>query len=167
MGFAFHLGSWVMMKISFATLRNCYVVFVDWHRISCWIGARLPWKTIRERAAASAAPATPSPLPVATLVVGTLLVAGNIWAGALKQMDGWPLSCYPRFDGIVGESHLPCPILDLESIHSGVFLHIVRHDDEIVGECYRCDEEITLANRTPPRGVPNAPVNFGSRSIEW
>jgi hypothetical protein len=39
------------------------------------------------------------------MIVGGLLVVGNVWAGALAKMDGWPLACYPLFNGIVGESY--------------------------------------------------------------
>ena len=54
------------------------------------------------------AAARPAERPWAVMVIGTMLVAGNLWAGALAKMDGWPLACYPLFNGMVGESYRPC-----------------------------------------------------------
>jgi len=38
--------------------------------------------------------------PRGVVVVGTLLVAGNVAFGALQIGDGWPFACYPTFRGI-------------------------------------------------------------------
>jgi predicted DCC family thiol-disulfide oxidoreductase YuxK len=38
--------------------------------------------------------------PRAVVVVGTLLVAGNVAFGALQISNGWPFACYPTFRGI-------------------------------------------------------------------
>ena len=38
--------------------------------------------------------------PRAIVVVGTLLVAGNVAFGALQISNGWPFACYPTFRGI-------------------------------------------------------------------
>ncbi len=88
MGLSFHMMTYLTLNIEFETLRNCYVVFVDWGRL------------LRRRAApAMASPPGWRPL-TATAVAGTLLVVGNLWAGATRAMDGWPLACYPPFDGL-------------------------------------------------------------------
>ena len=34
-----------------------------------------------------------------------MLIAGNIWAGAIRAMEGWPLACYPPFDGLSEPSY--------------------------------------------------------------
>jgi len=40
-GLSFHLGTWVMMRISFRTLRNAYVIFFEWqylgYRLGRWL----------------------------------------------------------------------------------------------------------------------------------
>jgi hypothetical protein len=110
-GIGFHAATELIMQISFWSLRNCYVVFFDWHRIFGWIGRRFA-DGVGHRAPASTAagpPPAPAPdprgRPVAVMIVGGLLVVGNVWAGALAKMDAWPLACYPLFNGIVGESY--------------------------------------------------------------
>jgi hypothetical protein len=40
-GFGFHWMTSVTLNIQFETLRNCYVVFVDWSRLFGWIGRKL------------------------------------------------------------------------------------------------------------------------------
>lgn len=92
LGVGFHIMTYMILNIEFETLRNCYVVFVDWGRIRQWLRKRYaqPMKIPLSR---------PAPV-MATAVAGTFLVAGNVWAGAMRAMDGWPLSCYPPFDGL-------------------------------------------------------------------
>lgn len=104
-GLGFHFATQQIMQISFWSLRNCYVMFFDWHRILGWIGRRL------RGAGPALAPARPADAsgtathPLAVMVVGSLLVVGNLWTGALAKMDGWPVAGYPLFNGIVGESY--------------------------------------------------------------
>jgi predicted DCC family thiol-disulfide oxidoreductase YuxK len=38
----------------------------------------------------------------ATIAVGGFLVAGNMFFGAMQVEAGWPLACYPRFNGLRG-----------------------------------------------------------------
>jgi len=40
----------------------------------------------------------------AVVVVGCLLLAGNIRMGSIREQDGWPFACFPLFDGIKGDS---------------------------------------------------------------
>ncbi len=48
-----------------------------------------------------AVPSRVTPLTMyATVAVGSFLLAGNIFFGVMKVEAGWPLACYPRFDGL-------------------------------------------------------------------
>jgi hypothetical protein len=190
-GFGFHWMTSVTLNIQFETLRNCYVLFVDWRRLFGWIGRklfpeelsisfpsslvyrrtvavlrafdmldRIQWTerkgsaedpiypaigVIGERKltgfslhllAAARMPLVWPFLPflylifhtstravsnnavvpltranahgrrsVAVVVMGSLLLIANIWAGTIRAMDGWPFACYPPFDGLSEPSY--------------------------------------------------------------
>jgi hypothetical protein len=95
LGLGFHSMTEMVMNIQFESLRNCYVIFVSWGRI----GKRLRALTGLRRAAGNPR-ISPEPRVAATAALGGLLVAGNIWAGATRAVDGWPLACYPPFEGL-------------------------------------------------------------------
>ena len=217
MGFSFHWLTNAVMRIGFESLRNCYVVFIDWYRGLSWIGGRLfrhslvvvydgqcsfcrrsvalirlfdwlgriEWLDVHDertrareklrsvsdeallreihavcgdrvwvgydayRAIASRVPLfwvawpllylfpiptigrwtyqalararTCSPVTplsvrqafrrstarsvVLVTLIGGALVLGNVWAGAARIHDGWPLASYPLFDGITPPSY--------------------------------------------------------------
>ena len=88
MGVSFHLMTNFTLNIGFESLRNCYTVFVDWARI------------IKRRVQIPTPSASFWQVGRATAAVGIILVAGNLWAGGMRAMDGWPLACYPPFDGL-------------------------------------------------------------------
>jgi vitamin K-dependent gamma-carboxylase-like protein len=96
LGLGFHLNTNLTLNIPFATLRNCYVVFVDW----CGLLRRMRLFPPNLHRVPAAGPDPPDVFPTATAMVGTLLIAGNLWAGAIRAMDGWPVACYPPFDGL-------------------------------------------------------------------
>lgn len=184
MGFAFHWMTYATLDISFNTLRNCYVIFVDWGALCRRVGHRLflddlsiyhapslkhrrvvsavrrfdvfdriTWiegdafcptsfpfgviagKRLQGMALYCAAiarmpfliPALPFLLPIshlsfrtnreesavvaslddsnrsgsaAVIVMGSVLLAANIWAGTIRATNGWPFACYPPFDGL-------------------------------------------------------------------
>ena len=91
LGAGFHLATQTTMNIEFETLRNCYVLFVDWRgllkRITGSTEDEAPIDVDRGSSSAIA-------------IAGVLLLAGNAWAGAMRMIDGWPLACYPPFDGL-------------------------------------------------------------------
>jgi hypothetical protein len=76
----FHAGIEAMMRIPFASLWLCYVVFVDWK--------------------GSVSPARDRFRPEWSL--GVTLLAGNVWFGAMGWMNGWPFACYPTFQWRAG-----------------------------------------------------------------
>lgn len=49
---------------------------------------------------ASGRPTAPGRAPVGAIVVAAALTVGNVWLGARRDMNGWPVACYPLFDGI-------------------------------------------------------------------
>ena len=101
-GFGFHLATYLALNIPFASLRNCYVVFVDWRGLLRWVRrvAAVPGASPPDAEPAPAAPAGRGGGGLLVLATGTLLIGGNLWAGATRAMDGWPLACYPPFDGL-------------------------------------------------------------------
>jgi hypothetical protein len=126
-GVTFHTSLNVFMRHGFETLRNCYVIFVDWHGSCDGFANEL---SPRARAAAPTRADSPAPLAAArasppaptermrallallterrvrpVALVGGALVAANVWAGAMRMMDAWPIACYPLFDGLIGESY--------------------------------------------------------------
>jgi len=94
-GVTFHTTLDVLMRHGFETLRNCYLVFVPWHGILARL--RLPAARPGEGGIRRSA-------PPAALVGGALLLA-NASAGARRLQDGWPIACYPLFDGILPDSY--------------------------------------------------------------
>ena len=89
------------MNIRFESLRNCYVVFVPWSRLVSRFAEWTGWK----RAAPGVLHPASQARPLATAALGGLLVAGNLWAGATRAVEAWPLACYPPFDGL-SQDHL-------------------------------------------------------------
>jgi hypothetical protein len=81
-GVAFHLGTWLFMRIFFLPLLVCYPVFVDWAALS----------GRRQRAPAN----TRRPDLTPTVAVGVLLLVTNAYAGA-RVIDSWPFAVYPTF----------------------------------------------------------------------
>jgi hypothetical protein len=107
----FHLATAVFMRISFFSLAVCYTVFFDWHgavaalreRLSALSPGLRPHVTPPPRRARSAAERqawSGRALPV--MVVGSVLVGGNLVEGALGRVNDWPFACYPTFDRLVG-----------------------------------------------------------------
>ena len=76
----FHAGIEAVMRIPFSSLWLCYVVLVDWREV-------LP--RARERLHAEWS-------------VGAVLLAGNVFYGAMGWMNGWPFACYPTFQWRAG-----------------------------------------------------------------
>lgn len=187
LGVSFHTALNFFMRHGFKSLRNSYVVFVNWHRGLAWMGRRLFRSTLRvrfdsgdrrtarliacarsldwldsidwedgaepvvearstdetwrggaawkriirrlpllwplaiplqllpDRWLGSGVPShrpdpVPSRAPLAgrrsggirgPLLVGTGLLVGNAWAGVNRMQEGWPLACYPLFDGLL------------------------------------------------------------------
>lgn len=43
--------------------------------------------------------------PRAAVLAAGLLIAGNLYLGVSRNMNGWPVACYPLFDGIQSDSY--------------------------------------------------------------
>ena len=71
------------------------------------------------RPAANNAPPSRA-LMLALLIVGVVLVAGNVLAGAVKLGYAWPLACYPTFDSFYGQTsaRLRITVLDATGAQS-------------------------------------------------
>ena len=95
-GLAFHLLSYLVFGLLFASLWLCYVALVDWRTL---FRRLLPgagrWPAEPERARA----VTRRQL-WPTIIVGALLLAGAVVQGARGQMRSYPFSCYPTFQWI-------------------------------------------------------------------
>lgn len=95
-GIAFHALTYLQMRIDFGELLACYVVFFDWEEILRRVFPRRP------RTEASAGAARADPRLGWVTVVGSVLVAANLYCG-VRRIDSWPFSHYPRFSRIRSE----------------------------------------------------------------
>jgi hypothetical protein len=82
-GAAFHLGTYIVLSISFSTLLIAYVVFIPWAR------SLEPLKSVdvEERSSPSKA----------LMGVTGVVVAGIAVFGAMHVVEGWPFAAYPTF----------------------------------------------------------------------
>ena len=89
LGLLFHASTAYFMRIYFVELMLCYIVFVDWRALALRLR---PERAQRQ-------PAAPAPDWRPSAVVGSALLALNVFCGAWR-IDSWPFSVYPRFDAI-------------------------------------------------------------------
>lgn len=114
LGVGFHLMTYYVLNIGFESLRDCYVIFLNWRGLLDWVERRvsralllraLPARALARREATDNAGVVRGRVPMVLGVVGLVLIVGNIWVGAIRAMDGWPLACYPPFDGLSEPSY--------------------------------------------------------------
>lgn len=122
----FHLGTWLLMQISFSILWPCYAILVDWKQL--W--ARLQkWRKVRstqtEQQAAHGQESDPvkdvfyllhirnSP----TAVMGFLLILGVFVSGLMGWTQSYPFACYPTFQHLATDS-MPALLVSVESLSS-------------------------------------------------
>lgn len=86
-GLSFHLGTYLLLDISFTSLVISYVAFVPWHRS---FGA-VPTGSAEH---VGRVPQHPDRL---TVGIAGVLVAGVLVFGATETVDGWPFAAYPTF----------------------------------------------------------------------
>lgn len=60
------------------------------------------------------------------LLVGAGLFIGNAWAGANRMQEGWPLACYPLFDGLLDEFYTT---LRIEAVDGNGAAKVLVPDD--------------------------------------
>lgn len=52
---------------------------------------------------------------VGPLLIGAGLFVGNAWAGLNRMQEGWPLACYPLFDGLIDDSYLALRLVAVDA----------------------------------------------------
>ncbi len=93
----FHKAIALLMGIRFAALWQTYVVFVDWDALV---------RRLRKQAPAPSARTVTLGTRL-SMLVGALIIAGNLVYGALGISDSWPLTCYPKFHRRLVRATLP------------------------------------------------------------
>jgi hypothetical protein len=125
-GLAFHLLSYLVFGLLFASLWLCYVALVDWRPL---LRGVLPGA---ERWAAE--PELEPPISRRqlrpTIIVGALLLAGAVVQGARGQMRSYPFSCYPTFQWIAARE---MPDLIIVVVDDGGRPHDVLHGRDAFG----------------------------------
>lgn len=99
-GIIFHTAVELFMNISFFPLNWCYMIFFDWHKIFTTCFKPRP-PTGQTQDTASTTIFHPQQKPV--LIVGAILIAGNIYCG-VKSIDSWPFAIFPTFGDAMLES---------------------------------------------------------------
>ena len=116
MGLGFHIGTRILMKIGFWSLVLGYITFVDWDRLLRRLG-------VIRSATADPDLDRPTPtsarwggvaIPRAAVATFAVLFVGNGLAGLAEERDGWPLTCYPPFSGIVGPTQRTIDVVVLD-----------------------------------------------------
>ena len=105
-GLGFHIGTRVLMGISFWSLVIAYASFVDWASLY----RRLRGREVTEQAAGAAERETIGAepriawrsyrWPVGAIAVFSVLLIGNGLCGLAEERDAWPVTCYPPFSGM-------------------------------------------------------------------
>jgi hypothetical protein len=106
-GLGFHLFADAFMRLGFSSLWWCYVVLIDWRPVSAWLHDE---RAEKAQPAASAHEIGDSHSLVSAswrgiapiVVVGGILVAGNVVQGFRGATQAWPFACYPTFHYVAG-----------------------------------------------------------------
>jgi hypothetical protein len=115
MGLAFHNLTNLLMNISFWNLQFCYVALIDWGAVLLFLSPRfrtartaaLQWIQATQEDSAGQTPGR------AFSALAAVLVASMVLAGMGRVVNGWPIACYPTFDG---PAETPIPkLLTLEA----------------------------------------------------
>ena len=101
MGLGFHNMTNLMMNIPFWGLQFCYVALVDWGRVLDFLSPQ--FRTARAAAQQWANAIEDDwgsqSLGRAFLGLAGVMVVAMVLAGIGHVVNGWPLACYPTFDG--------------------------------------------------------------------
>lgn len=91
-GITFHLGTWIVLGISFIALQTMYVVFFNWSEVpQLDVQARSDRRSPRARAGL-------------VWVIATTLLVGVIGFGFAHVERSWPMAAYPTFTARSGPS---------------------------------------------------------------
>jgi hypothetical protein len=86
--FAFHIGTFFLLGISFGHLLYCYLGLIDVAGLARRFGL----------ARAEANRPEPSRVALPMRATALVVIGGVALFGALRVGNGWPFACYPRFD---------------------------------------------------------------------
>lgn len=103
-GLLFHSLTNIFLKISFYGLQICYVIFFDWTFLYNWY-SRYILKNDLPSNSNSSIPI--KQIPYAAVIVGSLLIVGNVYAGIGNNVNSWFFACYPTFQKVMRESSIP------------------------------------------------------------
>ena len=92
-GLGFHAGIYATMGITIGHVVVGYLALVRWRRVTMPMRSRVSYGEVHKVAASVAARAY---RPWPAIVVGAMLIAGNIHNGVFRRND-WPLGEYPTF----------------------------------------------------------------------
>jgi hypothetical protein len=107
-GVIFHWMTAKYLGLVFWSLVVCYTAFIDWEpvfgRLRRWLASGRPSPELPDDPTTVHNPSTPSASPgrasPVVVIVGSTLLIGNIYCGALN-IDSWPFCVYPQFAEIV------------------------------------------------------------------
>ena len=92
MGIGFHTAILLSLHINFINMEFCYAALIPWTAIV----AKLKAHAVRaEDCDKSLKELRGTPIGIATSVIAL----GLFLMGAARRTDGWPIACYPTFDG--------------------------------------------------------------------
>ncbi len=92
-GIFFHAGVKSVLNISFRALQYSYVVFFDWSFLYNWYRSMF----FNERASPTYDTTNKANYSRLVVIVGTILIIGNVHAGFTNNINTWYFSCYPTF----------------------------------------------------------------------
>lgn len=118
----FHLFTRYFLFIRYPSLWMCYVMFIDWRAVWCYVQDK-PNASEAERSTASN---EKDLWPIR--LVGACLLVGAILFGARDIQRGWPFACYPTFE------YAPAPLI------SRLYVELVFDDSRV--------EELVLPRET-------------------
>lgn len=94
-GIALHLGIYMFMGISFATLYMYYIMLIDWDKL---LKIFTPPAALQNFTATRLKEIVSS--NKAIFIAGLVLISGNLLYGFAK-VNSWPFACYPTFDELI------------------------------------------------------------------
>lgn len=130
---AFHVATYVFMRISFAPLWLCYTVFFDWATLGRAVDGGVPPR-----------------IGLASAAVCTGLLLGNGYCGARGLVERWPFACYPTFQWMA-PAEMPAIELEAFDAEGRLLVSITGADSPRVDSQRLWGLQWSLARRPPDR----------------